>query len=122
MQHHFTTPEQAKALLELGVPQTSADMYCFRDVAGNLYYNMVPSWQPIFSKERFWNNFPHDYTPIWSVGQIVEICLTCIDHYTGDDRLIFDKDTLRLGIIECLIATIKGACNDGDIDLSKLED
>lgn len=73
MQHHFTTPEQATRLLELGVPQTSADMYCFRDVAGNLYYNMVPSWQPIFSKERFWKNFPHDYTPIWSVGQLIWI-------------------------------------------------
>ena len=119
-QHHFTTPEQAKALLELGVPQTSADMYCFRDVAGNLYYNMVPSWQPIFSKQRFWDNFPHDYIPIWSVGQlqwIIKVCAT--------DDVEKEKAFTELGIfpgpqVNLLVQMFSE--NSPVMNLSKLED
>ena len=122
-QHHFTSLEQAKKLLELGVPKTSADMYCFRDVAGNLYYNMVPSWQPIFSKQRFWDNFPHDYAPIWSVGQLQWIIKVCA---TDEDKK--EKIFTELGIwpgpqIEFLVLEFLN--NDPInpiIDLSKLKD
>ena len=119
MQHHFTTPEQATRLLELGVPQTSADMYCFRDVAGNLYYNMVPSWQPIFSKQRFWDNFPHDYIPIWSVGRLMEILRKCIER-NDDKEVIFMDLTYKQGPIVNLLMDV---FEDMPVmDFSKLED
>lgn len=119
-QHHFTSPEQAKKLLELGVPKTSADMYCFRDIAGNLYYNMVPSWQPIFSKQRFWDNFPHDYDPIWSVGQLQWIIKVC-----AIDEVEKEKAFTELGIfpgsqVNLLVQMFSE--NSPVMNLSKLED
>ncbi len=122
MQHHFTTPEQAKALLELGVPQTSADMYCFRDVAGNLYYNMVPSWQPIFSKERFWNNFPHDYIPIWSVGRLIEIIRECATNWVFRNTVIETLMTPTTDNVDVLVRLMTADECKSDLDFSKLED
>jgi hypothetical protein len=69
LQSNFTTPEQSKRLLELGVPTDSADCYyvSYKDSedyeisirtkgdTGNAFFKVVP------------------YIPCWSVGRLIEI-------------------------------------------------
>ena len=65
LQNNFTTTEQSKRLLELGVPRWSADEY--RDQKGYRH-----SLDGILDVELFFQNFP-DYLPCWSVGRLIEI-------------------------------------------------
>lgn len=107
LQNNFTTPEQSKRLLELGVPKWTADCY----------YEVFHEGVQVKPSQFF---VPSD--PCWSVGRLIEIYITCIEHYTGDERLTFGHDTVRLGMIDCIIAAIEVGCDDGDIDFSKLEE
>ena len=118
LQNNFTTPEQSKRLLELGIPEDSSDCFYINDeytphVRDELYERNTGYKFP-FSEEGF--------APCWSVGRLIEIYITCIEHYTGDERLTFGQDTVRLGMIDCIIAAIEVGCDDGDIDFSKLEE
>lgn len=124
LQNDFTTPEQSKRLLELGVPESSAN-YCYECslIGGEKYYARELLDDTTFSKyKRAYDSSCVDIIPCWSVGRLIEIYITCIKHYTGDERLTFGQDTVRLGMIDCIIAAIEVGCNDGDIDFSKLED
>ena len=61
LQNNFTTPEQSKRLLELGVPAWTAD--CFYSESGKIEIK----------------NTALDilYTPCWSVGRLIEIAEIC---------------------------------------------
>jgi hypothetical protein len=111
LQNNYTTPEQSQHLLELGLPADSADCH----------YTAIQSmiWIHNDCDPDFTNPL---ITPCWSVGRLLEICTICIYHYTGNNTFIFDRGSLRLGYIECLIAALEIAHDDGDIDFSKLED
>lgn len=76
LQNNFTTPEQSKRLLELGVPANSAD--CYLDVTNgrrgmlaiNGIYGMdVPNILCEDGSQRF--------IPCWSVGRLIEIAFIC---------------------------------------------
>lgn len=67
LQSNFTTPEQSKRLLELGVPEWTAD--CFYKL--DLYSFKT---EMCFTKE---DSLLHHYTPCWSVGRLIEIILLC---------------------------------------------
>lgn len=101
LQKNFTTPKQANRLLELGVPENTAD--CF-------YYEWA--WFPEF--EHYgkqlnvinWKDFNEENRlrtekvyPCWSVGRLIEIYATCTDcslfELPLEDSLI---DTLIDGI------------------------
>lgn len=71
LQNNFTTPEQSKRLLELGVPRCTADEY--RDKKGFRH-----SLEGILDVELYFQNFP-ECTPCWSVGQLMEIYRICRD-------------------------------------------
>lgn len=73
LQNNFTTPEQSKRLLELGVPRWSADEY--RDKKG--YRHPL---ERILDVELFFQNFPDDL-PCWSVGRLIEIRDICAKYY-----------------------------------------
>lgn len=112
LQNNFTTPEQSKRLLELGVPADNADMF---------YYTAVAEYPRI--RAHAYGHIPNEHSiPCWSVGQLIKIYITCIEHYTGDERLMFGMDAVRLGMIDCIIAAIEVGCDDGDMDFSKLEE
>ena len=83
LQNNFTTPEQSKRLLELGVPADSADCY---HVARNNYTAILHN--ELFTKCR--DNIirvsktayraemhDDDILPCWSVGRLIEIALIC---------------------------------------------
>lgn len=127
LQEDHTTPEQSKRLLELGVPKDSANLYnviptgyigfcrdkTFSEIRNEIISVSRTKYHPIYTKD--------DIIPCWSVGRLIEIYIICIEHYTGDKRLIFGQYTVRLGMIDCIIAAIEVGCDDGDIDFSKLE-
>ena len=121
LQNNYTTPEQSKRLLELGVPADSADCYLLRThTKGDTFIVEVLHDELYSKKDKFTNML--EYLPCWSVGRLIEIYISCIEHYTGDERPTFGQDTVRLGMIDCIIAAIEVSCDDGDMDFSKLEE
>lgn len=81
LQSNFTTPEQSKRLLELGVPADSADCYWteFPLYEGKFHgYEHKPQW--LFDDESFSKLQSYCKTrilPCWSVGQLMRIRGIC---------------------------------------------
>lgn len=117
LQHNFTTPEQSKRLIELGVPADSADCY-HNVIAGKPF---LISYGTLFSDPR--HQFSKGTLPCWSAGRLMEIYLTCaMDYHPYDDFytetpslhfMAFDKDRLIETIIELF--------EQDEMDFSKLE-
>ena len=112
LQNNFTTPEQSKRLLELGVPADSADCY-INEACDNRAFQLPD----IFSKCRW---LPKKKPiPCWSVGRLIEIYNMCVD-FDLDDRaaiVIFIQD-------ESPIVQMMEMFEDnvGIMDFSKLEE
>ena len=64
LQNNFTTPEQSKQLLELGVPADSADLY-YQD------YGSIPMVVWTLTQPRDLRR--GILKPCWSVGRLIEI-------------------------------------------------
>ena len=106
MQSNFTTQEQSKRLLELGVPEWTAD--CFYKL--DLYSFKT---EMCFTKE---DSLLHHYTPCWSVGRLIEIyCLA-----TGIEYIKIG--TSEISLIELMIKMIEIAVKVKTFDFSKLEE
>ena len=123
LKNNFTTTEQSKRLLELGVPEDSADCYLLRTHTKGDTFIVEVLHDELYSKiDKFTNLF--EYLPCWSVGRLIEIYLTCAlechpydDFYTETPSLhliAFDKDRLIDEIIEIM--------SDDTMDFAKLED
>lgn len=130
LQNNFTTPEQSKRLLGLGLPADTADcviatykgitkhsILCYHyssygefvEKAGN-----TASIAAIHPNE--------EYIPCWSVGRLIEIITICCNHYSGNNDIIFNQDAVNHGIIECLVAYLAIEKKDVSVDFSKLEE
>ena len=117
LQNNFTTPEQSKRLLELGVPADSADCY----YTGNFCFNWIKSdvdkidWNAKVGSKNF-------YLPCWSVGRLMEIIDMCeIDPKDEEypiTRMI--KDKTKMNYIDYLVGTVRMMLPR--LDFSKLED
>lgn len=71
LQNNFTTPEQSKRLLELGLPANSADMYYQKTKQEDDYELFVG--ESIAIKENLFS-YRYGYSiPCWSVGRLMEI-------------------------------------------------
>ena len=120
LQKNFTTPEQANRLLELGVPENTAD--CF-------YYEWA--WFPEF--EHYgkqlnvinWQDFNEENRlrtekvyPCWSVGRLIEISRTCTTLPDEEWMFPFWKDVQDN--VEWAIKVIESAVRTEHIDFSKL--
>ena len=131
LQNNFTTPEQSKRLLELGVPADSADCYFFdwkakfkEIIQRDLLPDDVSYEEWIIQPDSFNEMHKERYLPCWSVGRLIEIYLTCVleyhpydDFYTETPSLhlmAFDKDRLIEEVIEIM--------SEDEMDFSKLED
>lgn len=77
LQNNFTTPEQSKRLLELGVPADSADCAMFPyDETFEQYELRVVPFNKVFSTYEIYNEDGTIYpgkTPCWSVGKLIDI-------------------------------------------------
>lgn len=108
LQNNFTTPEQSKRLLELGVPADSAD--CYYTPYGNISIIMPNQTDVPFIYEI-------GCTPCWSVGRLIEILEITSDALWSDYEVL-GKSTL----IERVLKDFEKLVKYNKIDFSKLEE
>lgn len=96
LQNNYTTPEQSKRLLELGVPADSAD--CYYDIYNgriNVIHTTDASWRETDKAFMYYQS----YLPCWSAGRLIEIFEICtgqvwqneiIENYSKIDMLLED--------------------------------
>lgn len=119
LQNNFTTPEQSKRLLELGVPADSADCFYDKDEV-----EIDEKEQPyIFPFNRKFSNYNDMfYLPCWSVGRLIEIFEICTRERFSRE---IDESTMQLKpLIEDVIAQIEKHLKMiyRRLDFSKLEE
>ena len=123
LQNNFTTPEQSKRLLELGVPADSADCYITqnKDIGSKLteihilkrsYSALLAHYNEMAQKEEMYINI----TPCWSVGRLIEIYCIARDV----DFIEFDIFADGTNILSQIIKRIEDKIKE--LDFSKLED
>ena len=126
LQNNFTTPEQSKRLLELGVPADSADCFLLRThTKGDTFIVKVLHDELYSKKDKFTNVL--EYLPCWSVGRLMEIAHICSDStlsYKEEANEIqkFKEEHKCETLIETVIMCITDAVSIGSIDFSKLEE
>lgn len=98
LQNNFTTPEQSKRLLELGVPADSADCFHPTDLQQNPIEDATPTiiTYQLDTDEIEWDKV--SAFPCWSVGRLIEIfnecsnwntvSMTSVTHETYIEQLI----------------------------------
>lgn len=113
LQNNFTTPEQSKRLLELGVPADSAD--CF------IYINSVGQDIGIL-------DFPYSevekegFCPCWSVGRLIEIYDMCFIYPKSRSSWCAYTRVKGVLFVDYILDCYKNAIADKLLDFSKLED
>lgn len=109
LQNNYTTPEQSKRLLELGVPADSADCrYELANHDGGICQVFCVLGGVIHSND----------IPCWSVGRLIEICKICSNvpiDWTGG--LNEERE-----ILEVVDSTLYALCLGNHMDFSKLEE
>ena len=111
LQNDFTTPEQSKRLLEIGVPADSANC-CLRRLLTDGGY--CERWKvDVFN---FIGQVHDDYLPCWSVGRLMEIFSKC---YTGAKCYYSPRNLCKT---EFWIERFNRLNKIGFIDFSKLEE
>ena len=122
LQNNFTTPEQSKRLLELGVPADSADMFYF--AIGNskenydrgIFYETPDVLKP--------GNIFHELTkntfPCWSVGRLIEICLKCSTLEQRQCRFFCNGDDDEYSLIDYIVTVLESGVMTNHMDFSKL--
>ena len=126
LQNNFTTPEQSKQLLELGVPADSADGYYSRDDGYRggawVYPKLFESDNP---KDKVNFNSCYEggitmYYPLWSVGRLQEIAKICAKekeyYYTSVDTVAHQEDFVEWWVKHFTLT------DNVLFDFSKLED
>ena len=144
LQNNFTTPEQSKRLLELGVPEDSADL----QIPYIEYYDLSPSdnekivqyyeylapifwnetehgllpkdkvmWEREFAGEKY-DGHTTEYIPCWSVGRLIEICKIC-EPKNEYEQLC---EELQYSQNYCVVIISHIIANLRVIDFSKLEE
>ena len=110
LQNNFTTPEQSKRLLELGVPADSANC-CLRRILTDGGY--CETWRvDVFD---FIGQIHDDYLPCWSIGRLIEIYVIARGVDTSYLPIERGEDMVKY-LIRLYEEKVK------DLDFSKLED
>lgn len=123
LQNNFTTPEQSKRLLELGVPANSADLYSSLGFENLIWVRNTHSEL----REDFFDtliNGKSANTPIWSVGRLIEISLICGIGDKVPNELYINKYSLVDSLVGNIISRLERVADlsINDIDFSKLEE
>ena len=111
LQNNFTTVEQSKRLLELGVPANSADFARFQD---NEFPEILYSTYDEYMQKLVFTE-PEEYTPCWSVGRLISLIKVCTGTYP-------DIKDLELPIIVFFMDLITACIKLNIFDFSKLEE
>ena len=118
LQQNYTTPEQSKRLLDLGLPADSADCYLQNESQDPLaYVNYTTHIIQPFHDKRIMFSQLEDFLPCWSVGRLIEIYNTCIDG---------DKDEIKIPkghfVLQRVLIEFFAALEYGWLDFTKLEE
>lgn len=138
----FTTPEQSKELLELGVPEWTANCFMMEGENDPIIYSVPTPYN--FTEWNVWGARQNGdkIIPIWTSGRITEIILRAtdeqIDYMAAVERYdpIFEREMpLRLGfdkyrnilnsdggVIAAMISDLETYKKQQRLDFSKLED
>jgi hypothetical protein len=131
-ENNFTTIEQSKKLLELGVPEWTADMF-YKTWTSEIVYDVNSEKKEVFPEIIPFNTtyrkylaygenfdvFKHEYFyPCWTVGRLIEIMNICSIHNIVSIYRT-DRDVTQIDII---IETIINRINGNSIDFLKLEE
>ncbi len=111
LQNDFTTQEQSKRLLELGVPADSADCY-YTD-------RHMTIWVRSEFDKIDWNAKVGDkyfFLPCWSAGRLIKIIGICHQPIPTEMRIATSD------IIEYLLDIFDTIADGSGFDFSKLED
>lgn len=113
LQNNYTTPEQSKRLLELGVSADSADCYT---IINNDVYNKdeIRVRQNEYEINYSFFNNKH-YNPCWSVGRLIELYMKARGLDFMYFRIMSDADMID-SIIRMFVE------NQNEIDFLKLEE
>lgn len=125
LQNNFTTQEQSKRLLELGVPANSADMYYGLFVEAVIYtgYDDVPKGKTFYCNEPSVRHIDSNGTacelkrtdiPCWSVGRLIELMLICC----SDDMVFWRGNP----VMDSLYHDVTCQLQNSLWDFSKLDD
>lgn len=119
----FTTQEQSKTLLELGMPRDSADFKYAPQRTFNSYYLADPADGLDDSKvfypttPRFKGDGVEEWDiPCWSIGRLFQILSICYDH----PRCTYVLDMSMFPDMESMIGDIEFNVKNGMVDFSKL--
>lgn len=115
LQRNFTTPEQSKRLLELGLPADSAD--CYYDQYQILNFRTELDYGYDFFELNF------RFIPCWSVGRLIEILEITLGTPWSDHEEL-GKSTLIERVLRDFkdVVKYKEIFKDSRIDFSKLND
>lgn len=118
LQNNFTTPEQSKLLLELGVPADSAD--CYNVIDSDVYNkDEIRVRQNEYEiSSSFFNN--KHYNPVWSVGKLVEIHRICST--LPDEEYLFPFWKDQEDNVEWAIRVLESGIRTSNMNFSKLEE
>lgn len=119
LQNNFTTPEQSKRLLELGVPADSADCFHPTDLQQNPIEDATPTiiTYQLDTDEIEWDKV--SAFPCWSVGRLIEILKECINN--EDDLIdIFVELQYSNDILTTILMIFRD--NKAILDFSNLEE
>ena len=105
IQKNFTTPEQSRRLLELGVPAISADCY---------YRSIYPATLEVKPSEFF-----KPSEPCWSVGQLIKICLKCSTLEQRQVCFFCNGDDDEYSLIDYVVTALESGVMTHHIDFSK---
>ena len=113
LQNNFTTHEQSKRLLELGIPVDSADMYYKRTLFKPYLFNEGVLFSA-YSKVE-------DIVPCWTVGRLIEICLKCSTREQRQISFFCDGDYDEYSLIDYVVTVLESSVMTSHMDFSKLE-
>ena len=97
LQNNFTTPDQSKRLLELGVPADSADMHYHQECVRMQYGKEEFEYFLRYGKPDT-NKYSTDI-PCWSIGRLREIFCIC-SSVNGTREYPFCNDQVAWWITE----------------------
>lgn len=117
LQSNFTTPEQSKRLLQLGVPADSADCY-FGSYGGHPDYVAVRQTEFELEDDALFR-LNDNLLPCWSVGRLIDILAICCKN-----PMFYIHRTLIIesGMVDYCMMTFANSVKLKIIDFSKLED
>lgn len=76
LQNWFTTPEQSKRLLKIGVPEKTADCYVIKFIGHNYFSHPMVCWYEYERhKEEEGGIAGREFLPCWSAGRLFELIL-----------------------------------------------